>query len=175
MFYHSPMSLSTTAPSLTIPKTTNTPSTISRFISTSSKTAAPTRSITRGATGVKQSSLAKSKMTGQSFDPNGPITQFSTAEQKQIEDALLSGDMTQLNEAQLAWVNQQAIQREGEIQQQLTEEQALALALAEAQAEQDALDEQQAVAIQKQKMQQYAIYGGVALLGIGLIYVIGRK
>ena len=113
--------------------------------------------------------------TEEGVDLSLGIEQFSGKDRDNIEYALVSGDYTNLTAGQQAWIQEQAIKKEQEIQQDLTEEQALALSQAEAMAEAERLALQQEEAIKKQKMKQYAIYGSVTLIGLGLIFYATRK
>ena len=127
--------------------------------------------------GKKQNNIWKQDkvISKSSIDMSQGIEQFSGKDRENIEYALVSGDYSNLSNEQKAWINQQAIAKEKEIQQELTEEQALALAQAQAVIEQETLAQAEQQAIKQQKMKQYTIYGAVGIVGIGLIYLAMRK
>ena len=111
----------------------------------------------------------------ESVDMQAGIEQFNNVEREKIKYALDTGDFSDLTPNQKAWVNAQVLAKQEEIQQNLTEEEALAMQQALAAQQQLEEEKRRSSEIAMQKTKQYTIYGAVVLAGLGLIYFLSKR
>lgn len=111
----------------------------------------------------------------ESVDLEAGIEQFTKKDREKIEYALDTGDFSELTSNQKAWVNAQVLAKQEEIQQNLTEEETLAMQQALAAQQQLEEEKRRSSEIAMQKTKQYTIYGAVVLAGLGLIYFLSKR